>query len=774
MPQRPRVSPTDAAEAELDYVQILRGVLRRRKAVVIATFSLIALPLLGWTIYGHRSRFQSTAIVHIKPSIVGMIPGARELPVGPNLSVQMAVLKSRSLAAEVIEAVPQETLDELMQENLEPDYFLVLSNAVHRLLGKPPTATSPRQRALAELRKARMKFRPQTKMGRRDPSGLVVISATSFKPRVAMDLVNAYVQVLLNWSRRSEQEDVSSAQKFIELQLRRVRKDLKESEAKLSEFEDQHGVVRLTDRTKFEMSRLVKLQGELAQIQANQEIARGRLNALEKVLKGASRRAPSGTQITARAAGKISARLAKLEAALLQMRGKYTEEHPSVIATREEIRNLRSQLARFPIANISDPLTDISSMSRDEIVQNMAAVKGDLAKLQTEGAPLRLQIAQLRKSLRRLSASGSEYSALYGGVGSNRDLFSFLLQKLFALRIREQSQGGVVKIIDPPNLPSLPIHPVSARKLAFLVAFALGTAAGVGFLIEYINEPVESETTIRRQIGLPLLGSALAIPVRQPKGDKRPILVFNQGRRAVMPQELYRKIRTNLEAENLRTPFKAILITSAWPGEGKTTTAINLAVTLRELGRRVALVEADLRHPSLNQVLRSATPGGLTNLLQDIQNATDVTPPVDVSAEVMGMQLDSGFLFIPSGDPHDDPAALLGSTRTRELVTHLKRGWDYVLFDSPPILLVSDNLLFAQSLDGAILVVRSGQTKKRDLQRAKEILEEAGVRIIGVILNEVPLNQMPYYYHKYRSYYAPYRSYAPRGGGKSRESRGKS
>ena len=767
-----RVSSNQPQEAELDFVQIFRGVLRRRKKVIIAAFTLIALPLLGWTMYGQRPRFASTATVHIKRSIADMFPGTRDLPVGPNLSVQMAVLNSRSLAREVLEAVPQETVDELMTENLEPDYFVALSNVIRRLFGKPPKATSPRQRALSELRQARMKFEPIEREGRRDPSGLVKISAVGSKPRVAMDLVTAYVQVLVNWSRRSEQEDVSTVQKFLELQLSRVRRDLSESEASLAKFEDRYGVVKLNARTQFEISRLVQLQGNVAQIQANQEVARGRLKVLENALKGSSDKtsASSNAQITAEAARKIGARLSQLETALLQMRARYTEEHPSLIATREEIRNLRSQLARFPIANVSDLLAGVKSMSRDEIIRSIATVKGKLAGLRTEEQPLRLQIAQLRKSLQKLSGRESEYTGLSRAVGSNQALLSFLSDKLFALRVRGQSQGGVIKIIDPPNLPSAPIGAPSLRKLAFLVAFALGTAGGLGFLIEYIYEPVESEHAIRRQVDLPFLGSALAVPLRRPKGDGRPLLVFNEGRKAAMPQEFYRKIRTNLEAANLRAPFKAIMITSPWPGEGKSTTAINLAVTLRELGRRVALVDADLRNPTLNRVFRSETPGGLTHLLQEPQNVDNVTLPVNVSLEVMVTEPESDFLFIPCGDTHHDPAALLGSTRARELVTHMKRRWDYVLFDSAPILLVSDNLLFAKTLDGVILVATCGQTKKRDLQRAKSLLEEAGVRILGVILNKVPPGQIPYFYHRYSSYYAPY---ASRGAGKSGEQKPK-
>ncbi len=749
-------SSAHAPEAELDYVQILRGVLRRRKKVMIAAFTLIALPLVWWSIYGHQRRFASAAIVQIKPSIAEMFPGMRDLPVGPNLSVQMAVLKSRTLANEVLEAVPQETLDELMTKSLAPDYFVALSNVVRRLFGKPPKVTSPRQRALSELQQARMSFRSIKREGRQDPSGLVSISAVALKPRVGMDLVNAYVQVLVNWSRRSEQEDVVATQKFLELQLTRVRRGLNDSEAAMAKFENRYGVVKLNDRTQFEMSRLVQLQGNLAQIQANQEVARGRLKVLQRALDGASGNASvsSDVQITAEAARKISARLSQLEAALLQMRARYTEEHPSLIATREEIRNLRSQLARFPVPSFSDPLAGVASMSRGEIIRSFATVKRKLAGLRTEEQPLRLQIAQLRKSLQKLSGRESEYSGLRRAVGSNQALLSFLTDKLFALRVREQSQGGVVKIIDPPNFPSAPIGAVSLRKLAFLLAFALGTAGGLGFLIEYIHEPVESEHAIRRQVDLPFLGSALAVPSRRPKSDGRPLLVFNEARKASMPQEFYRTIRTNLEAANLQAPVKAIMITSPFPQEGKSTTTINVAITLRELGRRVALVDADLRHPSLSKVFRSKARGGLTGLLREPENIANPALPVDVSLEAMGARPDSDFIFIASGDLPEDPGALLSSARARELVTWLKRGWDYVLFDSAPLLLVSDNLLFAKSMDGVILVAHSGQTKIRDLLKAKNLLEEAGVRILGVILNQVPPREVPYYYHRYQSYYA--------------------
>ncbi len=653
MPQSSRALRT-GAESDLDYIQLLQGVLRRRKKVVIAAFGLIAVPLLGWSIYGQRPQFRSTATVQIRPSIAEILPAARDLPVRSDIPVQLAVLRSRSLTREVLRSLPQETMDELVQDSQRRDYFLTLSNAARGLLGKPPITVSPRERAMAELQEARMRFSPVDPEDRRGGSGLVEISATAYNPRAATDLANGYIQVLVDWSRRSEQTDTAAAQKFLESQVNQLRTELAQSET-----------------------------------------------ALLKASATPSD-SPSASDIRMTVdAQKLSARLAQLESVLLEMRAKYTEDHPSLLAVRQEIQDLQSELG---------------------VVQS--------------------QIAPRPKFRGRESDS----SRLRGTVESNRALVSFLSEKLLALRIRGQTLGSDVRVIDPPNVPSSPVEPISPRKLAFLLAFALGGAGGLGFLIEYIYEPVESEKTIRQRVGLPFLGSALKILSGPLKDGGRPVFVFNDVRKAALPQELYRTIRTNLEAAKLRTPFKAIMITSPYPGEGKSTTAINLAATLGELGYSVALVDADLRQPSLSRMLPSGTQRALTELLQGSQS-------VAISPDGMGAKEGSEFAFIPSGDLVDDPAAMLSSARAREFVGRLKERWDYVLFDSPPLLLVSDNVLFATSLDGVILVAKAGQTTRRDLLRAKEMLEEGGARILGVILNQVPPRQLSYYHQRYRSYY---------------------
>ncbi|MCI0484449.1 MAG: hypothetical protein L0Y78_07690, partial [candidate division NC10 bacterium] len=482
MPQSSLASRT-AAESDLDYIQILQGVLRRRKKVVIAAFGLIAVPLLGWSMYGQRPQFRSTAMVQIRPSIAEIFPAARDLPIRSDMAVQIAALRSRSLTKEVLKSLPQETMDELVQDSQRRDYFLTLSNAARGLLGKPPITISPHERATAELQEARMTFRsvnPVDPEDRRGGNGLVEISATAYNPRAATDLANGYIQVLVDWSRRSEQTDTVAAQKFLESQLNQMRTELAQSETAL-------------------------------------------LRATHKPLD-----TPTASEVRLTAdAQKLSARLTQLESVLLEMRAKYTEDHPSLVAVRQEIQDLQSELAE----------------AQSQVVQRP-----------------------------KFRGRESDSSRLRGTVESNRALVSFLSEKLLALRIRGQTFGSDVRIIDPPNVPSAPLEPISLRKLAFLLAFALGGAGGLGFLMEYIYEPVESEKTIRQRVDLPFLGSALKILSGPLKDGGRPVFVFNNDvGKATLPRELYRTIRTNLEAAKLQTPFKTIMITSACPGEGKST-----------------------------------------------------------------------------------------------------------------------------------------------------------------------------------------------------------
>ncbi len=213
--------------------------------------------------------------------------------------------------------------------------------------------------------------------------------------------------------------------------------------------------------------------------------------------------------------------------------------------------------------------------------------------------------------------------------------------------------------------------------------------------------------------------------------------------------ESYRALRTSLLLSNLGAPPKVIMVTSARPQEGKTTTSINTAIVLAQKGVRVLLIDADLRRPSVHKTLGMGPRSGLSNVLTGSATLeqTITTSPV----------LPTLFI-LPAGSPPPNPAELLASSIMRDLIMDLREQYDHIVIDTPPTLSVTDAVVLSPRADSTILVIRSGQTTKQALRRARDILMQVNAHVAGVLLNAVDLTSPDYYYYyeyqgKYGEYY---------------------
>lgn len=193
--------------------------------------------------------------------------------------------------------------------------------------------------------------------------------------------------------------------------------------------------------------------------------------------------------------------------------------------------------------------------------------------------------------------------------------------------------------------------------------------------------------------------------------------------------EAYRTLRSNLIFANLETPLQTVLITSAAAEEGKSTTLANLAVVMAQGGRRTVLVDCDLRRPTLHTLFEVPAAPGFSEWMAGKEDTSPTLAPTGID----------GLSLLPAGSPPANPADLLSSRRVEALIAHLKAQADFVLFDAPPLLVVSDAAVLAANVDGAVLVVSAGQTRRDHAQRAKEILEKIHVRIVGAILANAPI-----------------------------------
>jgi capsular exopolysaccharide synthesis family protein len=215
--------------------------------------------------------------------------------------------------------------------------------------------------------------------------------------------------------------------------------------------------------------------------------------------------------------------------------------------------------------------------------------------------------------------------------------------------------------------------------------------------------------------------------------------------------EAYRTLRTNIEFSNLDKPLNTIMITSAVPQEGKTTNTVNLALTIAESGKKVIIVDADLRVPLIHKVFNSDSKPGLTNVLVDNKKLSEVIKKAD--------EINSNLYYITSGPIPPNPSELLGSEKMKAVIEELKKQADILIFDSAPVIGFADSLELANQVDGVVLILNAGMVTRDATKQAKALLEKAKAKILGVVLNNVDIKREGYYYYyhnyNYSKYYNP-------------------
>ncbi len=743
----------------LDYTAILRGIWRRHKLLVAAVFLGLAIPLLLVVHYSNKTPlYISTGTIDIEAPF-GQNPFFRETSSYDNIATTLALLKSRSLSEGVAEALPKESFNELVNNAQYTDYVLILTNMIKRWLGQPPTVLSPQQRAVAELLNARMTFAPVRSEFREAPK-IFDIKATASNPRVAMDLVNTYIQLLLNRTRNLNQEDARRAREFLEQQSQQAKGGLAQAEEMMTKFEQQRGRIKLSAESERDLTRYSQTENTLAETQASREVVAARIAKLRQSLDQARSKEAKGREDMAAAdaraerLGRFSAfkaaqdNLARLEAKLADMHDRYTEANPILQATQDQVTQARARVAQLarelptaPSNQAQDPL---------EMAKELVALQTEGATLQAREEALKLQLNRARMNLRSFSKDEVEYSNLRRTVDTNRNLLAALSEKLMGARLREQGEIAAVRIIDSASLPLQPTQARTQKYILMVLALASCLGFGVAFGIEFWHQPIETDSDVQKTTGLPVLGQVGVIdsPNAHLKSRRKaylvplPIHLPSSTLPAGIHMDLYRAIRATVEAERLKTRFSSILVTSPGPNEGKSTTILNLAHVFQEFGRRVLVVEADLRRPLLHRSLSLSDKPGLVDFLNGA-----------ATFEQVCRQTPSGFTVIPGQVARQDAAGLLASSRFKELLDLAAARFDLVLADSAPILAVPDNLLLARAFDRVILVVRASKTSKRELRKAESMLEQANANLLGVILNDANPSDVHYYDHRYRKYY---------------------
>ena len=368
--------------------------------------------------------------------------------------------------------------------------------------------------------------------------------------------------------------------------------------------------------------------------------------------------------------------------------------------------------------------------SKGNFSQQMATLEKDIER--SEEA-----IAQLKESTS--AADVAERTRLESLLAQYRSSYSSLLQSYEEVRLAETTSLDNVIVVEPAEVPTSPVKP--RTRMNTLLAAVVGSmlAVGTAFLIEYLDDTIKSPAEIAELLGL----SSLAAIPRIPGGEIEDKLIPAEHPKSHI-SEAYRMLRTNIQFSSPDRPLKAPLISSPGPTEGKSLTVANLGVVMAQAGQRVILVDSDLRRPVLHRIFGLSRDSGLTSALFNEDS--------DVDHWLQPTQVEN-LRVLASGPLPPNPSELLGSQRMERLIEKLKTHADVILFDSPPTLAVTDAAVLTNWVDGTILVIDAGTTRRGLAQRAASELAKVGANILGATLNRVSLDSRSGYYYYYYYYY---------------------
>lgn len=637
-----------------------------------------------------------------------------------DLDTEVRILRSDLLALQVIKQLNLDKLPEFGGHGAPPSSSLEITTDVLQ-------PDSDRANSLLGAFKGNLgvMLEPNTR--------IIDLHFRSPNKELAARVVNTLANTYIEQNFKTRFESTMQASDWLSRQLVDLQMKVETSQEKLVKYQKEHQILGIDEK---------------------QNITTVKLDELNKELTAAeSERMQKESVYQLAAAGDTESAAAVANGALP---GKDFENTSSLLdklqTQRADLQIQRAQLGTqfgpaYPkIAQLNNQLHEIDAQIQSEMKKVAGRLRGDyLAALQRENM-LRAAFEKQKQQDNKLNESAIEYSILKRDFESNRTLYEGLLQKLKEAGVTAGLRSNNIREVDIARTPEAPAEPNIPRNLGF--AFVLGMTSGIGlaFVLEGIDNTVRTPEQAQAISGLPSLGMIPLAPRNNAEtkqglvvaSSKEAVELITQSRPQSQMAESYRALRTSLLLTSLGAPPRTILITSALPREGKTTTSINTAIVLAQKGTRVLLIDADLRRPSIHKTLGLGPRVGLSNVL---------TGGVSVQQATVRSSVLPNLYILPAGPPPPNPAELMASSQMIEMLAELREQFDHVVVDTPPTLSVTDAVVLSTRADAVVLVIRSAQTTKPALRRARDILGQVNARVSGVLLNAVNLDSPDYYYY---------------------------
>jgi succinoglycan biosynthesis transport protein ExoP len=703
----------------LDYLMILR-----KHQWLIVSFLLALVTVVAIATFRMQPVYEATTRIEIDRESSNFLPFAGNGPydlyqdLEDYIETQSKILVSETLAMQTIKSL-----------NLDQD---------SRFGGHPQDPgtleVTPAKTGVQSPPPALGGFLGGLSVKRVPNSRLLDVTFETTDPKLAAAVVNAHVNNFIEQNFRSKYEATTQASNWLANQLDELKGKVEASEDARIKYERDHQIWTIDEKEDVTTQKLADLNRELTAAQAdriNKEAVYELAQTANYDAIPAVRESPVTQQSLKRQA--------ELSDQYAEALNQYGPKFPKVVRLEAQLAEIEQLIANEK-KNIGNQIVAEYRGSR----QRELLLQRALDQQKNEAASMADKMVQ--------------YNILKRDAEANKQLYDGLLQKLKEAGITAGLRSSNIRVVDPALMPTAPSRPNKSRNIFLAILVGLIGGVGLALMREYLDNTVKNPDDVESLSRLPSLAVVPAFVNSNGDGRGRlqkllrgssnghqervALLSHSQPQSAV--SEAFRALRTSLLLSQPDRPPQIILVTSALPHEGKTTAAVNIGVTLAQLGDSTLLIDGDLRKPGVSRAL-SMTDGkhaGLSSYLAGVTALDLLTVP---HPSIRNLHA------IPTGPIPPNSADLLSSHRLAEMMCELRKRYKFIVIDSPPIMAATDAVILSALADGVLLVVRSGETPKEAFTRTRDLLHSVKSRVLGVVLNAVDSSSSDYYY-SYRYY----------------------
>ncbi len=698
-----------------DYWKTIR---RHKKTVLL--LPLIATALTAIYAFTAHPLYKSTVSMEIEPG--NQQPLSQKTVAAPAIdrkfffNTQHDIIFSDNVATKVIKKLKLQQLEDF-EAGTGPLAFLGAGPADHAVAGVEYGEDYVPRRLIKKFQK-NMSFK------REESSEIANLSYVAKDPQLSADVANAISEAYIDVGLETQLDETRQAKRWLRDNLDSLREKLARSEEKLRAYKDKEGLVDSESFAAQTTGKLGNLTTELVKAKAKRaqaEVLYNQVKTAEKRGRGYGSLAAvlNNTLIQA-----LKQEQSRLQRKVSELSGRYLDKHPKMVAAKADLREATSRV------NV-------------EIAKVVDGIKKDYQAALAQEKEIKRFINEQKNEMRAFSGKSSVLSKLEREVQANKELYDTFLKRLKETDVSGFNSKTRVHIIDRAVPPERAFKPKKAQLLSAALLLGLFAGIALAFLKEHLDNTFNLPEDLEDRLKLPVLGM---LPKLRGKHRKEPERYYLTDTRSSFA-EAVNGIRTGILFSDIDNPPKAVLVTSAVPNEGKTTTASNLALSFSQLGRTL-LIDADMRKPSLGKAMGGANAhAGLSDLISGQKKFHECLLR-DKEVE--------NLYFMPSGTIPPNPLEILQSRRFEQAFDFLRKYFTHIVVDCPPVLPVSDPLIAGQLVDCVIFVAKAGDTPDTAAQEALKRLRSAQLEPFGAVLTMVDVEKLKghagyeYYGSEYR------------------------